>query len=32
MVKRKYIRTVVAYRDYFKDFKKTVSQKVIDKL
>jgi ribosome-binding protein aMBF1 (putative translation factor) len=31
MVKRKYIRTVVAYRDYFKDFKKTVSQKVIDK-
>ncbi len=31
MVKRKYIRTVVAYKDYFKDFKKTVSQRVIDK-
>jgi phage-related protein len=31
MGKRKYIRTVVAYKDYFKEFKKTVSQKVIDK-
>lgn len=31
MVKRKYLRTVVAYKDYFKDFKKTVSQQVIDK-
>lgn len=31
MVKRKYIRTVVAYKDYFKDFKKTVSQKVLNK-
>lgn len=31
MVKRKYIRAVVAYKDYFKDFKKTVSQQVIDK-
>ena len=31
MVKRKYLRTVVAYKDSFKDFKKTVSQQVIDK-
>ena len=31
MAKREYIRTVVAYGEYFKDFKRTVSQQVIDK-
>ena len=31
MAKREYVRTVVAYGEYFKDFKKTVSQQVIDK-
>ncbi len=31
MPKRNYIRTIVAYKDYFKEFKRTVSQQVIDK-
>ena len=31
MVKREYIRTVAAYKEYFKDFKRKVSQQVIDK-
>ena len=31
MPKRKYIRTIVAYKDYFKNFKRTVSQQVLDK-
>lgn len=31
MPKRKYIRTIVAYKDYFKKFKTTVSQQVINK-
>ena len=31
MAKKEYIRTVVAYKEYFKDFKRTVSQQVIDK-
>lgn len=31
MAKREYVRTVVAYGEYFKDFKRTVSQQVIDK-
>lgn len=31
MQKRKYIRTIIAYKEYFKDFKKSVSQQVIDK-
>lgn len=31
MPKREYIRTVVAYKEYFKDFKRKVSQQVIDK-
>ena len=31
MPQRKYVRTVIAYRDYFKNFKRTVSQSVIDK-
>ena len=31
MPKRQYLRTIVAYKDYFKDFKKTVSQQVLNK-
>lgn len=31
MPKRKYIRTIVAYKDYFKNFKRTVSRQVLDK-
>jgi len=31
MARREYIRTIVAYKEYFKDFKRTVSQQVIDK-
>ena len=31
MPKRQYLRTIVAYKDYFKDFKKTVSQQVLKK-
>ena len=31
MPKRKYIRTIVAYKDYFKNFKRTVPQQVLDK-
>jgi phage-related protein len=31
MNKRKYVRTIVAYKEYFKSFKRTVSQQVIDK-
>ena len=32
MEKREYIRHVVAFKDYFKDFKKTVPRKVIEKI
>ena len=31
MARREYIRTIVAYKEYFKNFKRTVSQQVIDK-
>lgn len=31
MPKREYIRTIIAYKDYFKNFKRTVSQQVLDK-
>ena len=31
MSKREYIRTIIAYKDYFKSFKRTVSQQVLDK-
>ena len=31
MPKREYVRTIVAYKDYFKNFKRTVSQQVLDK-
>lgn len=31
MPKRQYLRTIVAYKDYFKDFKKTVSQQILNK-
>lgn len=32
MEKREYIRHIVAFKDYFKDFKKTVPRKVIEKI
>ena len=32
MEKREYIRHVVAFKDYFKDFKKTVPQRVLEKI
>ena len=32
MEKREYIRQIVAFKDYFKDFKKTVHQRVLEKI
>ena len=32
MERRKYIRHIVAFKDYFKDFKKNTPQKVIEKI
>ena len=32
MPKRKYLRTIVTYKDDFKDFKKTISQQVLKKI
>lgn len=31
MTKRKYVRTITTYKDYFKDFKRTVPQQVLRK-
>ena len=32
MEKREYVRHIVAFKDYFKDFKKTAPRKVIEKI
>ena len=32
MAKREYVRHIVAYKDYFKDFKKELPRKVIEKI